>query len=213
MALRRVQLTERDRELLATLTGCIRVASVAQLGRAWFGATTHPERNASRRIAELAAAGWLKHETVRARPTPELRAPLLAWGAGDPEPAFSSLATALAARWSRPLVATPIAYATQRAVVHFGGGSTHPPRRSEMSHDLAVARIYFRLVRADPHMRWFSESQLLELGFGDRTRLPDAMVERDGVRTAIEIGGVYSARKLAGFHEFCRSAGLRYELW
>lgn len=213
MAPRRVQLTDRDRALLATLAGCIRVASVAQIARAWFSDTTHGERNAARRVAQLVDAGWVQREAVRARPTPDLPAPLVAWRSGDPAPAFGVLATALAVRWSKPLVATPIVFATRRTVVQLGGGSTHPPRRSEVSHDLAVAAVYFRRARTAPQARWISESQLPELGFGDRTRLPDALVEQKGVRTVIEVGGVYTARKLAAFHEFCRSAGLRYELW
>lgn len=206
-------MTLRDREILGVLTSKIRVVSISQVGRLWFSGTANPARNAARRIAELAAAGWLRQLTVRVRPTPDLSRPIVVWGAGDPAPSFGSLATILANRWNNPLVATLITHASRAAVVRLGGGSMHPPRRSEVSHDLAVAEVYFHYLRAAPKSLWLSESRLLELGFGDRARLPDAMVETNGVRTAIEVGGVYTARKLAAFHEFCRSSGLRYELW
>lgn len=84
-----------------------------------------------------------------------------------------------------------------------------------MSHDLTLAGIYLRLRASDPAVAesWIPEYRMRRLGFGDRMRLPDALVERQGERVVIELGGEYSTAKLTEFHGFCVREGLRYEIW
>lgn len=96
-----------------------------------------------------------------------------------------------------------------------GGGGGRWPRRSELSHDLTLAEVYLGwLARPESAAeRWISEAGLTKLGFGDRKRLPDAMIERATGRFAVEVGGEYAASKLAAFHRFCAQHELGYELW
>jgi hypothetical protein len=105
--------------------------------------------------------------------------------------------------------------ATKASGVYYGGSGGRWPRPSEVSHDIAVAELYLLWLVASPTLAatWVSEAELRRRGFGDKTRLPDAMIDRDGTETVIEIGGSYSAAKLKEFHDWCGSEGLPYEIW
>lgn len=199
--------------MLSTLALRIRVASVAQVGHAWFSSAGDPLRAAGRRLERLAAAGWVESFTMMVRPPPPFEGPLAVWNPGEAPPDFGKLATRLAARWNQPLVPTPLVIATERCGIRYGGTGGRRPRPSEATHDIALAAVYFRRSRGSAGAVWHPEAELLRQGFGDRSRLPDAIVEEDGLRTVVELGGVYTARKLAAFHGFCRLKGLPYELW
>lgn len=209
------ELTARDREILGMLTRDVRVATVAQIGAHWFAASAAPARNAGRRLDVLVNAGLIRRLHMMTRPAPEPDSPLRTWHGGEPAPDFSAIATRLAARWRAGLKRTPLAIATERAGVLFGGSGGRIPRLSEVSHDIALTAVYFRrfVHGVSPTAVWYSEARLAKLGFGDRRRLPDAMIEDRGIRTVIELGGAYSAVKLRAFHEFCSEEGLPYELW
>ncbi len=212
---RTVQLTTRDRELLAALARDVRVASVAQIARAWFADSPEPVRSAERRMRDLSAAGLIERFAMLVRPELELHAPLVRWRVEDPAPDFARLATRLAARWSAPLVRTPLVIASRAGGVQFGGAGGRRPRLSEVSHDVSLAAVYFKrfLKLRSSSAVWYSEARLATLGFGDRKRLPDAMIEDGAVRTVIELGGTYSAVKLVAFHAFCEREKMNYELW
>lgn len=212
---RTVNLTARDREILATLARDVRVATVAQIARAWFAESTTPTRSADRRLSDLAAAGTIERFMMLARPELDLKAPLICWRVGDMAPDFPKLASRLAARWKARLVRMPLVIASAASGTSFGGHGGRRPRLSEVSHDVSLAAVYFKrfVGSRTPRTIWYSEARLAELGFGDRTRLPDAIIEDCVGRTVIELGGVYSAVKLAEFHEFCRREKMGYELW
>ncbi|TWT44467.1 hypothetical protein RAS1_08820 [Phycisphaerae bacterium RAS1] len=214
MEFNRANLTDRDRDLLDALTLRVRVLAVKQIAAEWFGRTAEPVKNARRRTNELARSGLVECFTAQVRPPLRLTQPIACWKPGDPPPRLAPLSGRLLKRWTAPVAATGLVVATRSAGRWMGGDGGRRPRRSEASHDLTVAAVYLNWRRRAPkEAEWQSEARLRRLGFGDQTRLPDAMVEIDGVRTVIEIGGAYSTEKLAEFHEFCWREGLPYEIW
>lgn len=215
MGLVRSDLTPRDRELLDTLTQRVRVLTRAQVARTWYAQTAAPERNADRRLRDLAARGLVERFVMSARPELILSQPLVCWVPGQPAPDFDRLAYRLEARWTAPAVPTHLVVASRAAGAWLGGSGGRRPRRSEVSHDIALAGLFLRRVAARPALRglWLSEARLRCLGYGEQARLPDALIQNDQRCTAVELGGVYSAQKLAAFHEFCAGRDLGYELW
>jgi len=208
-------LSPRDRDLLDTLTLRVRVLSVAQVARCWFGHVGEPVRQASRRLAILERSGLIQQASMPARPELVLHRPLLMWRPGRDEPDFNGLATALDRRWREPAAPTKVLIATRRAGNSRGGFGGRWPRRSELSHDLTLAGLYlaWRSTRKGPQSEWISEARLRREGFGLEQRLPDAMIRDAGDRRIIELGGAYSAAKLRDFHCFCVEQELPYELW
>ena len=215
MGLARSDLTPRDRALLDTLTQRVRVLSLAQVARTWFSGAAEPLRNAERRLRGLAARGLVERFVMSARPELVLLQPLFCWAPREPGPEFDRLAYRLEARWTAPAVPTRLIIASRAAGTWLGGFAGRRPRRSEVSHDLTLAGLYLRRLAERPELRelWLSEARLRRLGYGDDARLPDAMVRGHDTCTVVEVGGTYSARKLAAFHEFCADRDLRYELW
>lgn len=208
-------LTARDRAILDTLTRRVRVLSMDQVARTWYAKTVRPIQNAVKRLRSLEVAGLVEQFSMPARPELVLGGPLLTWHPGGKRPDWERLSYRLTARWNKPAVPTPLIIATRSAGTWLGGFGGRRPRRSEVSHDLSFAGVYLHWLRCNPSQRddWISEARLRHLGFGDQARLPDALVQRDGRRTVIELGGAYSADKLREFHGFCADRGLPYELW
>jgi hypothetical protein len=211
----RPNITNRDRAILDALVHRVRVLSVGQVARTWFGTTSDPDRFAARRVAVLEGAGLVERCDLLARPELRFGAPLARWCTGEVVPTFSQVATKLAARWREPVRQTPAVIATKTAGTRLGGVGGRRPRRSEASHDLSLAGLYLRFVAREPEVAktWVSESGLRRFGFGNAAKLPDALVYRDGEPIIVELGGTYGAGKLREFHGFCREHGLRYELW
>lgn len=211
----RPNITNRDRAILDALVHRVRVLSVDQVARTWFGSTSDPDRFAIRRLVILASTGLVERFHLLARPELTFERPLAYWAPGRDAPGFSPLATRLAARWREPVQRIPAVVATKAAGTRLGGTGGRRPRRSEASHDLSLGGLYLRFVKREPVVAktWVSESGLRRFGFGDAVKLPDALVYRDGEPTIVELGGTYGAGKLREFHGFCREHGLRYELW
>ncbi|MBN8600634.1 MAG: hypothetical protein J0M26_06385 [Planctomycetes bacterium] len=97
-------------------------------------------------------------------------------------------------------------------------------RPLQVSHDHGLAEVYFqyrsRLLK--PTQKWIGDiayrncrptevSKLISVG----SQKPDALVvEHEGpVVKAIEFGGVYNAKRLSKFHQWCQRHGVAYEIW
>lgn len=208
-------LTDRDRDVIETLTHRVRVLTLEQIARTWFSDGSHPRSNASRRMQVLERADQLARSTIMARPQLTMDAPVLRWFPGQAAPAFEKLAYGLVSRWTLPATPTTIFIATRSAGIRSGGFGGRRPRRSEATHDVCLAGVYLRLLEIEPLVAqtWVAETKLRHRGFGDNAMLPDAIVERGGRQLVIEFGGAYSAAKLKLFHEFCMGRNLPYELW
>lgn len=211
----RFSLSPRDNEILDALSRRIRVLSIPQIARVWFGNTSDPHRQVRRRLITLEQAGLIKMQSVSARPELTLDRPLVTWTPGDPTPDHERIAYLLEARWREPAVLTNLVIATRGAGSARGGSGGRWPRRSEVSHDLTLAGLYL-VWSVSPEARsgeWISEARLRQEGWGEADRLPDAMIDIEGRRRVIELGGLYGAAKLQDFHWFCAERKLPYELW
>ena len=219
-----MQLSERDLQLLSTLTHRVRSLSVRQLACRWWGQTSAPVQAASRRLRRLEEGGHLELGEVLAHDPLEFERPLATWAPGEPTPALGAIAYQLRlTRWSGPLRPQRMVAATDLAVSRVGGVAGRLPRPAEGSHDLSLGALYLHHEAVYPAraQRWSSESQLYAEGWGRNSVLPDAVVREgvvDGIHerervVAIELAGRYSKAKLHGFHTFCYEEGLPYELW
>lgn len=208
-------LTERDLEVIDTLTHRVRVLTLEQVARTWFPDGDHPKPNASRRMRVLERTELVARSTILARPEFVADVPVLRWFPGEAAPPFEKLAYQLVSRWTRPAIPTTIFIATRSAGVRSGGFGGRKPRRSEATHDVCLAGVYLRLLEIEPLVAqtWIAEAKLRHRGFGDHAMLPDAVVERGSRSVVIEFGGAYAAAKLKLFHEFCKGRDLPYELW
>lgn len=208
-------LTRRDLRMLEILTHRLRVISLDQIARVFWGDTSNSRENARRRLALLEGEGLVETGVLLTRSLPPLEVPIARWAPGSPRPDFGPIAHQLKSRWPRQLQSTSVVIATAVAGHRFGGGGGRKPRTSEASHDLGLASVYLRLVETDPARAgaWVSEATLYRRGGGRNEKLPDAMILRPEERTIIEFAGEYRKTKLEEFHIHCEDQGLAYELW
>jgi hypothetical protein len=209
-------MTDRDREILETLTLRVRMLSVAQVARTFWSNGAIGEANSRRRLSQLDDAGLVHRLTVMARPELNLTEPLIDWRPGLEAPALGQVAYKLKRRWTEPVRSTAVVIATARAASQLGGTGGRRPRASEITHDLHMATVYL-LARTDHarSRRWISEAAYSKRWGKAGERVPDAALlsSRGGRKKLIEVGGAYPKRKLEGFHRFCEDQELGYELW
>ncbi len=208
-----ISLTERDRRLIGLLAKRVRMLSVAQVAARFWGDSAERVRLARERLRRLQSAGLLDLVERPCRPMIEIGQPLIIWRAHRAAPDFAALARQLTGRWPDRIERLPCVTVTDEGARGVAGvRAATPPADSEVTHDLHVAEVYFRMLDELPARAstWTLETRLPK---GQGVKVPDAMV-RDGLeRTAIEFGGLYDRPKLEAFHEFCRSKGMGYELW
>lgn len=216
MATLAFSLTPRDQAILDALTLRVRVLSLSQIARTWWGDTQGPESLARTRLKELEREGLVTLFPLVAHPEIPLDAPLIAWRPGDTPPDFGEASHRAKRRWTRDVTTCAGVFATTVAGNWFGGTGGRPPRASEATHDLHLAAVFLRLREANPSAAatWTSEGRLLARGEGRGDKLPDAIVgTRAGGKRVIEFGGAYSKSKFAQFHDFCLRRKLPYEVW
>lgn len=211
-------LTERDLEIIETLTLRVRTLSGSQLARTWWDGSTAADRAALRRMRKLEVMGKVHVYSLLAHPEILLESPLVSWVPGNSEPEFGAIAYQCTTRWTEPHVERMAVIASRSSGREFGGWGGRFPRRSERTHDLHVAAVYLRKRAESPELvrHWRSEEVIRmrrsAKGKSDVAKLPDAIITRPR-RTAIDFAGRYSADRLRSFHAFCADQGLRYELW
>lgn len=207
--------TNRDQDILRSLTFCVRFLSLEQLARVWWGSAAEPKRAARRRLERLEQARLLERRSVLARPLLELEGPVFAWepGAGDPDPEVVS--HQLKSRWTEAPRATTVYLATRKTLNQFGGaGPAKLPPLGQETHDLHMGELYLRLRNQDPAAAedWVGEECYRNDRRGEKR--PDAMlVGPDGPYLVIEFAGSYDADHVESFHRDCRERRLPYELW
>jgi hypothetical protein len=208
-------LTSRDTEILETLTLKVRLLSVRQLARTWWGSSRNSEANARTRIRQLEETGFVSRFVMMAHPELPLTSPVASWEPGQEEPDFGAISYRLQSRWRLPLVSTPAVIATEGTGNRFGGKGGRVPRPSERSHDLHMSTIFlfYRDTRPDLIPFWVSEETLRAEKHGDPGKLPDALIRNGTECRVVECAGAYSKIKLMSFHEYCRGESFPYELW
>lgn len=191
----------------------VRVLSLEQVAARFWPEADQGRRLARDRLGKLAIAGLVTVEERATRAMLDFETPLAIWRPHRPAPDFIELARTLATRWPDDAVRTACVTVTDDGARGVAGvRASAPPADSEVSHDLHVAEVFFRMQNELPARAttWILETQLPK---GQGVKVPDAMV-RDGLdRTAIEFGGLYDRSKLESFHDYCRDQKMGYELW
>ncbi|MEM6484380.1 MAG: hypothetical protein AAF662_05285 [Pseudomonadota bacterium] len=199
-------LTDRDEQILVALSSCIRVLSMDDLVRRFFGEGNAVERYGRARVGELADAGLLSIDELLARPIPDLSTPQIDWNPDiQVEPDFGKVSYRLKQRWTEPPRATEIVSSTKEASRMTGGANRgYSPRASEVTHDLCVGRLWcdHRELLKRTGIEWIGEGELrrerADKIFGGR--IPDAILREPGKlepHTVIDFCGSYSSEKLA----------------
>lgn len=213
-------LTDRDRAILWTLTRKIRVLTLPQVARTWWGNSQSATATAAKRLSVLIRAELLEVAEPLAHPELLLTEPQLRWcpDLNADEPNFGAIAYRLSSRWNLPVLPTRVFLASRRAVKLIGGDIWgRRPRRSEATHDIHLATVYLRCLESVPDVAeaWISEHTILAEGGGYGEKLPDALIRFEGKSTResfiLEFGGAYRKPKLEEFH--AAFAHQSYELW
>jgi hypothetical protein len=136
---------------------------------------------------------------------------------GDPDPDLAKLSWMLHRRWrDTPSRTVKLYFATDRAKRLHGGQGGRLRRPFQLQHDLLVAAVFFHLLRKDPQVvrNWIPDFLLSTIDYPGRKR-PDAVILNDDGEPSlvIEVGGLYSRKRLEKFHDDCNRCGLPYEIW
>lgn len=211
------RLTVRDAELLATLCISLRMASLDQIARAWWGTSLFQVAACRRRLTRLKRYGLLGSAQTTLLDMPPLRRPLATWRPHEKNPDLAAVAWRLHNRWSAGYRRATIYLPTPAASRRFGGSRTGRIKRPfQVAHDIGVAEMYFavRQLRPAAVSLWIGEDRLAP----DRRRqkLPDAILAArpaDKPLLILEFGGQYDKRRLTAFHEDAAERGVPYEIW
>lgn len=206
-------LAGRDLEILEVLSRRVRMLSLDQVARTWWGSTRNATTNATRRLAVLERRGLLRRMPAMVHELPGLEEPLLTWRPGDRTPDLPAIAYRLERRWSSPLRPVALVAATREVGSWLGGGGGRKPRESELSHDLGLAALYLRFRGREPGRAasWVPED-LFDPGELEGF-VPDAVVREEDRLTLIEFAGTYKKERLQKLHASCERTSLPYELW
>lgn len=177
------RVAEQVAEILAVRT---RVVTVRQVAHQFFSSSRDPMANARRCIRSLRRAGLVEswHTAVGEL---GVAGPLLTNTEEHATPDFGAVAWKNEKRWkeARPQKATCVV-ATQEALDRFAG-SCREPRPNELEHDLALAAVYFQLLRTDGEA---ASSWRHEDTFAARRAVrPDATYRRDGATVSVDLLG------------------------
>ena len=207
-------LTQRDEEILDTLSRRVRLLVLSQIATHWWKSTSSSKANAQARIRTLEQAGWVSSHVVMAHPILQMEGPLFSWSPGKTFPPYRSLSYQLVRRWNQEPIRMKTYIATSKSGHHFGGRGGKLPRNHELSHDIHLAQVFLSKWKGhgkgqgmDPEL-WESE----ELFHAQERNLkrPDAFIRPN---TAIEMGGQYGVDKLKTFHALCEENRWDYEIW
>lgn len=206
-------LTSRDWDLIATLTGRVRILAADQLAKLW-AVSRRNRRVLSRRMNRLAEAALLELHTINAHVLTPTR-PLYAWCPGDPEPDAQLVSQNARTRWSFAAVPTLVCVAAPLAGNLYGSTSCRLPKPEHRDHDLLLAAVYvhYRTCHPSTAAFWIGEHVLPKAGY--RVKDPDAFLRnaQGQVIRVIESSGRYSPEQVESFHEHCAEQELPYELW
>lgn len=210
-----MRLTDRDSQILVSLSRKIRLFSLDQIANHWWADCRSPQLAAERSLRRLVRRGLLKPIRVLAQPLPIIAEPVFVWQPGEPRPRPGAISWQLQRRWTESARYIRVYLATRRAKQFFGGvGGSFLSRPIQATHDLGMAAVYLRflktrLAEADA---WLGEDVHTT---GNRSKNPDAqLLAPDGSTTrVIEFGGSYAPKRVSSFHHHCVEKALPYEIW
>jgi len=209
-------LSDRDVDLIETLTRRLRVLTLCQVARTWWPGADQPIAAARHRAGQLQQAGYLAVFIAMAHPEIPLTSPVISWAPGHPMPDCGTASHRLRSRWGQHAVATHCVFATSRAGSQFGGYGGRRPRETEETHDIHLAQVYLLLKKQNPEAArfWVSEEAIRRRRKRQKEKLPDALIEAPNSHRVVEFGGAYSKAKLTMFHRYCaEELQIPYEVW
>lgn len=224
----RLRLGAREQELLHLLTEKAPVLSLRQIADNFFAGD---KGNAVRSLSRMLTRQLLSSQPLSARTPPAITAPLVVWTPGQNPPSTTRLSYQLGRRWARQGVRTHQCYLIGPRYGALTGISNPSRLRRPLhaSHELALADVYlhFRTDRHTDAKYWLAEHAYRQPHSQERLismegspfalvgQKPDALlVDENGVVVkAIELGGVYNAKRLERFHRWCQRRRLPYEIW
>lgn len=209
-----MNLTERDIDLVETLTRRVRLAAVSQIAKLWWSDASG-SATARSRLRRLQSAGLIERHWINVHPLLPVTRPLVAWKPGDDDPDAEQIAARIKHRWCEPTVPIEVCVATAAAANMFGSTARGIPSWEHRDHDLRLTSVYVHFRELQPRLvqLWVGEHALPKAGY--RLKDPDAFLidlQGDVVRV-IESAGRYCATQVAAFHEHCSDHDLPYELW
>ncbi len=211
------RLTVRDCELLAMLCVRVRMASLNQIARAWWGVSDYQVAACQRRLTRLKRHRLLRAAQATLLDLAPLRQPLATWRPGERTPNLAGIAWSLQIRWRSSYRRATIYLPTVEAARRFGGGRSGRIKRPfQVAHDIGVAEMYFAVRRIRPTnvLLWIGEDRLAP--HRRRQKLPDAILASSPATKPLlilEFGGRYDKRRLIAFHEDAVERGVPYEIW
>lgn len=214
---RPLSFTERDQEIFEVLSRRVRVLSLSQIIRTWWGADCSTNESAHQRLSLLCAQGMLASRQVVARQLGRLVSPVAAWQPRMKMPDLGAIAWQLSKRWSIAPTRATIFYATAKCARLFGGRRKgNISRAFQLSHDLGVAEIFLNLRRVRPWLvrRWIDEDRFAPAR--RREKLPDAVLASSIEAVpdlVLEFAAGYNKSRLQEFHDDNEMRGLAYEIW
>ena len=208
--------TERDRAILDAVLFRVRMLSLEQIARTWWGTAVDAVRLARRRLEVLEHAGLIARHRVLARPLLDLERPEFAWEPGSEPPDVGAVSGRLRRRWSAPPKPTAVYLPTRSTIRELGGGGGRLPSPGQETHDLHTAEVFLRLLARDPERArsWKGEDSY-KAAAAHGEKVPDALIvdELGEPELAVEFAGSYGSARLAEFHHHCEARELAYELW
>ena len=209
-----MNLTERDLDLIQTLTMRVPMLMVQHVAEVWWPAAVNLH-TVNRRIAQLSKAGWIERHIVNAYPSPPGLRPLFSWQPGGDNPDVDRLAQQLPRRWPQQTRPTEVVVATPRTASLLGSAARGLPPLDRRHHDLRVGAVYVHYRRTCPELagRWVGRDARPKAGEGLKD--PDAVLQLGpgSIRCVIQIAGNWEATQVVNFHDYCVASNLPYQLW
>lgn len=191
-------------QIILSLVLHIRVTTTHALGAFYWPSSQNPERLARQWVYRQVERGLLSSCLTCTKPEVDVSHPLLYWRPGELSPNFDTIAYQAKRRFSvHPERRYLVTSTTLARRLYGAGGEPRSIRTRETHHDIALASVFWGLLRQDPELpnRWQSEDgkRTNPPGIGDDV-IPDAVI-RGEPDTIVEFVGAYSAKKLRRLHE------------
>jgi len=205
-----VHLQTRDFKILMPLVMQYRITTAAaESARLGVSETTMRKR-----LAKLAAAGFVVRLTALMSQHPAISKPIFKWAPGDPEPDCGAIAWAAQRRWKdKPAKETTIYTASKKLLTYYGIRPRPHIKKLHATHDFGVMQVCEFCERHFPQYEFIGEDLFAPRGHG--VAVEDAqLVKGEEVFAAIDFIGSYRKSRVEHLHrELGIERGLRYLLF
>ena len=167
-----ITVTGRDLDLLACVTGRVRLLCRRHLADLW--PETQRQRSGEGWVSRLWRAGLLEQHVINAHPLLTVHRPLFAWKPGVEDPDPSVVSRASQERWRLASRPTEVYVATPLTANLFGSTACGLPKPEHRDHDLRLASVFVHYRRRHPRLArlWVGEHVLPKAGY--QIKDPDA---------------------------------------